>query len=157
MNRYSLLFIVAVVVMAGCSSDQKDQAAHSQSDAEGGKKKGIFGKTTQDIGKYDPNAGLTLSDSKIDGTTPGLTALKAYGPLVHKVAGLAVQQRVALFHALHGEYPTYEEFMSQIVKNEQEPLRLPVLPGKRKYYYDEANHMIVVVEPDPPDSAENEE
>ncbi len=161
MFRYSLLAVVSVALIAGCLSDQqkKDQAAaQAKRDAEAKKKKGgIFRKTTQDIGKFEPNAGHTVVDSKIRATTPGLAALEAYGPMVQKIAGLAVQQRVGLFNALNGRYPTYEEFMSQIVKNKQTPLRLPVLPGKKKYYYDEANHRIVVVDPNPPEGTEQKE
>jgi hypothetical protein len=160
MFRYLLLAVVSVALIAGCSSDQqkKDQAAaQAKRDAEVKKKKGIFGKTTQDIGKFDPNAGHTVVDSKIRATTPGSAALESYGPLVQKAAGLAVQQRVEHFNALNGKYPTYVEFMSQIVKNEQAPLRLPVLPGKKKYYYNEADHSIVVVDPNPPDGAKQKE
>jgi hypothetical protein len=158
MIRYSFLAVVSVALIAGCSNDQQKKSqveAQAKRDAEAKKKEGsIFGKTTQDIGKFDPNAGHTVVDSKIRATTPGLVALESYGPMVQKVAGLGVQQRVAHFNALNGKYPTYEEFMSQIVKNKQAPLRLPVLPGKKKYYYDEANHTIVVVEPNPPEGAE---
>lgn len=150
MVRYSLLAVVAVALTSGCSSEQqqKDEpAAQAERDAAAKKKKGIFGKTTQDIGKFDPNAGHTVVDSKIRDASPGLTALKSYGPLVQKAATLSVDQRVAHFNALNGKYPTYEEFMSQIVKDKQAPLQLPVLPGKMKYYYDEANHTLVVVDP----------
>lgn len=158
MIRHSLLALVCVALIPSCSSEpqQQDQAApQAKSDTGAQKKKGsIFGKTTQDIEKYDPNAGHAVADSKIRATTPGLAALEAYGPMVQKAAGLAVQQRIGQFHALNGKYPTYEEFMSQIVKNRQAPLRLPVLPYKKKYYYDEANHRIVVVDSNPPESEE---
>jgi hypothetical protein len=160
MVRYLLFTIVSVAMIAGCSSYQQKKdpaAAQAKRDAEAKKKKGIFGKTTQDIGKFDPNAGHTVVDSKIRVTTPGSAALESYGPLVQKAAGLAVQQRVEHFNALNGKYPTYVEFMSQIVKNEQAPLRLPVLPGKKKYYYNEANHTIVVVDPNPPEGAKQKE
>ncbi len=105
MFRHLLLAVVSVALIAGCSSDQqeKDQAATpAKRDAEAKKKKGIFGKTTQDIGKFDPNAGHTVVDSKIRATTPGSVALESYGPLVQKAAGLAVQQRVEHFNALNG-------------------------------------------------------
>ena len=147
-------------MIAGCLSYQQKKdpaAAQAERDAEAKKKKGIFGKTTQDIGKFDPNASHNVVDSKIRVTTPGSAALESYGPLVQKVAGLGVQQRVEQFNALNGKYPTYEEFMSQIVKDEQAPLRLPVLPGKKKYYYNEANHTIVVVDPNPPEGAKQKE
>ena len=160
MVRYLLLAVVSVAMIAGCSSYQQKKdpaAAQAKRDAEAKKKKGIFGKTTQDIGRFDPNAGHNVVDSKIRVTTPGSAALESYGPLVQKVAGLGVQQRVEQFNALNGKYPTYEEFMSQIVKDEQAPLLLPVLPGKKKYYYNEANHTIVVVDPNPPEGAKQKE
>lgn len=160
MIRYSLLAVVSVALIAGCASDLQTKdpaAAQAERDAEAKKKKGIFGKTTQDIGKFDPNAGHTVVDSKIRAATPGVAALEAYGPMAQKASAFAVQQRVEHFNALKGKYPTYEEFMSQIVKNEQAPLQLPVLPGKKKYYDDEANHTIVVVDPNPPAAAEQKE
>ena len=113
------------------------------------KRGGIFGKTTQEVGKFDPNAGHTVVDSKIRATTPGLAALESYGPAAQKAAMAGAQRRVEMYNAEHGKYPTYEEFMSKIVKNKKAPLNLPVLPAKRKYYYDEANHTLVVVDPNP--------
>lgn len=147
MIRYSLLAVVSVALITGCSLEP-------QSTAPAKKKTGIIGKTTQDIGKFDPNAGLNVVDSKIKVTTPGLAALESYGPMVQKTATLAVQQRLAIYNATNGKYPNYEEFMSEIVKNQQSPLKLPVLPGKMKYYYDEDNHTLVVVDPDPPEGGD---
>ncbi|MGH7129005.1 MAG: hypothetical protein ACREIV_10575 [Planctomycetaceae bacterium] len=105
----------------------------------------IIGKTTQEIGKYDPAAGRVVSDSKIHATNPVTAPLEAYGPMLEKVSATSVEHHLNLYYAEHGRYPTYDEFMEQIIKRNN--LRLPVLPGGSEYQYDEANHRLVVVEP----------
>ena len=158
MTKHALT-VLAAALIAGCSSDRQtdDQGdAQVQRDAEAKNKTGIIGKTTQEIGKFDPSAGHNVVDSGMREATPGLGSLDAYGPVVQNVAGLAVQQRVEQFRALNGDYPTYEEFMAQIVTSDQDPLRLPVLPGNKKYYYDEATHTIVVVDPNPTEGAQSQ-
>ena len=153
MTRTHWIACLLLALVFGCErieqqGEQVEGTGNGVSDSQEGtrKKNSILGKTTQDIGKFEPHAGHTVVDSKIRARTPGLAALESYGPLAQKAADLGVQQRIAHFHAIQGRYPTYEEFMSQIVKNRQAPLRLPVLPGKKRYYYDEANHSIVVVD-----------
>ena len=152
MNRKPIAFVqIFVALLAGCVGEPpKETPADSTSNQpKPTQQKSIVGKTTQDIGKFDPQAGLRVVDSKIQASTPGLAAIESYGPLAQKAAGLGVQQRVQFFQATNGRYPTYDEFMSQIVKNKQTPLRLPVLPGNKRYYYDEANHTLVVVDQTP--------
>jgi len=105
MVRFTLFAAVTVALTFGCSSgQQKEEEAVSQTKRDAGvkKKKGIFGKTTQDIGEFDPKAGHLVVDSKIRETTPGLAALESYGPLVQKAATLGVEQRVGHFYALNG-------------------------------------------------------
>ena len=116
--------------------------------------KTIIGRKTQDIGKYDPTAGWEVSDSKAKITNPITGPLEAYGPMTEKIAKLGIQHNVRMFEALNGRYPTYEEFMSQIIKNKKAPILLPVLPGNMKYQYDEKNHKLVVVKPPAEDAPE---
>ena len=111
------------------------------------KPKSIMGQTTQDIGKYDPAAGLEVSDSKVRVTNPVTGPLEAYGPAVEQIAKMTVDQQIQIFQIQNERYPTYEEFMSQIIKNKKAPMYLPVLPGNMKYQYDEENHRLVVVGP----------
>jgi hypothetical protein len=111
------------------------------------KKQSILKKTTQEIGKYDPAAGLEIVEPDVQITNPITGPLEAYGPMVQQVAGISVDYMLTMFNAQHGRFPTYEEFMDQIIKNKQNPVRLPVLPGGLKYQYDEANHKLVVVRP----------
>lgn len=162
MRRFTLLHAVAagaMLVATGCpnladlKSDKPPEVetADEKPDDDSGEKSGsILKKKTQDIGRYDPSAGLEVSDLKVRATTPGLAALEAYGPMVGKVSTAAVDQQVAMFEIENNHYPTYEEFMEQIVKRYN--VELPVLPGKAKYQYDEANHRLVVVAP-PEDAA----
>ena len=112
----------------------------------------ILKKTTQEIGKFDPAAGRKVSDSKIRATNPITGPLEAYGPMMEKTAKTGVDYQVSLFYAEHGKWPTYEQFMEQIIKRNN--VRLPVLPAKMEYQYDEATHKLVVVHPE--EKAEDE-
>lgn len=115
------------------------------------KKEGIFGKTTQDIGKFDPNARQVKSDQKIHASEPITAPLAAYGPITEKAVILQIDHAVNLFNASEGRYPKdYEEFMERIIKENN--IRLPVLPFGGQYKYDEESHTIVVVR-----SIENQE
>jgi hypothetical protein len=106
----------------------------------------IINKKTQDVGKFDPNAGNVVSDSKVHVTTPGLAGVQAYGPMVEQIMKSYVADAVNKFNALEGRYPKdYDEFMERIIKENK--IQLPVLPGNKKYQYDEVNHVLVVIEP----------
>lgn len=107
----------------------------------------IFHKTTQDVGKFDANAKQDVSDSKVRVTNdPILYPLQAYGPAMEQVAKLGVDQRIATFYAIEGRYPKdHDEFMEKIIRDPDNPVKLPVLPYGDKYQYDVANHTLVVV------------
>ena len=105
----------------------------------------IIGKTTTDIGQFDPNAGQKVSDSKIHATDPITSGTSAYGPMLERISKTHIEHAVRLFEAENGRYPSgYDEFMEKIIKANK--IELPVLPGGKKYQYDEANHALVVVD-----------
>ncbi len=110
--------------------------------------KGVFGRTTSDIGEFDATAGAKVSDSTIDENrlaTPLVGSLAAYGPIVERISKLYIEQAVNLFYAEHGRYPrSYDEFMEKIIRANN--IELPVLPGNAKYQYDVENHRLEVVE-----------
>ncbi len=138
-----LMMFVILFTVAGCGKSKLKKRKKE-------KKKentAIFKKTTQDIGKYDPNAGLELQDSKIKITNLVTGPLEAYGPGMQRSSELGITHAIDLYHAEHGRYPTYEQFMSEIIKPPppRGQMNLPVLPYKAKYMYDEANHKLVVV------------
>jgi len=109
-------------------------------------KKGIFGKTTQDIGVFDPLAPQRVSDQKIEASDPITAPLTAYGPMVERVSMIAVDQAIALFMATEGRYPKdHEEFMEKIIRANN--MKLPVLPNGGQYKYDEQAHALMVVYP----------
>ena len=66
-------------------------------------------------------------------------------PEVEKISKMANDRQIQFFQIEHERYPTYDEFMEQIIK--QYKIRLPVLPGKHEYQYDVENHKLVVVKP----------
>lgn len=134
----NLVLLTSLVVVCGCMESLENQTKKSPNS--------IIGKTTQDVGKFDPNAGNVVSDSKVRVTTPGLTGVQAYGPMVEQIMKSEVAHAVNLFQATEGRYPKdYDEFMERIIKENK--INLPVLPGGKKYQYDEVNHILVVIEP----------
>ncbi|MCC7421676.1 MAG: hypothetical protein IT428_15445 [Planctomycetaceae bacterium] len=105
----------------------------------------VFRKTTQDIAKFDPAAGRKVSDSKVNATDPVFGPLQAVGPIIEQVSKVTIAGAVNNFYALEGRWPNYDEFMTQIIK--QNNIQLPVLPARMEYQYDEARHELVVVAP----------
>jgi hypothetical protein len=129
--------LLVAVLCCGCLDSLEKQA---QKDP----KKGIVGKTTQDIGKFDPNAGKVVGDQKIHATDPISAPVQVYGPLTERLALSQTEHAIRLFQATEDRYPKdYEEFMEKIVKANN--IRLPTLHPGAKYQYDEANHQLVVV------------
>jgi hypothetical protein len=143
MSRISSLgFSLVLVVCVGCGQAQSKPVADQSAADQKKDDKGIFGKKTQDIGKFDPNkANQVVSDQKINATDPVTGPLSAYGPMMEKVSNLGVEQALGFFYAEQGRYPaTYEEFMEKIIKEQN--IWLPVLPYKGRYEYDVENHKL---------------
>lgn len=138
--RQSLVCLCLLAGLSGCLENLEKQTQKSPNS--------IIGKTTQDIGQFDPNAGAKVSDSKIHATDPITAGTSAYGPMLEKISKSHIEHAVRLFEAENGRYPqNYDEFMEKIIK--ANGIQLPVLPGDKKYQYDEANHTLVVVEAAP--------
>jgi len=125
------------VVLSGCDTPP---------DVEKPKSESIIGKKTQDIGEYDPNGDAEIADLQVDANSSPIGAASgAYKFAVGRTSEMAIQRALQLYNAQHGEYPKdHAEFMEKVVKANQ--IRLPVLPGKRRYQYDVENHKLVVVE-----------
>ncbi|MFO0918458.1 MAG: hypothetical protein U0872_09105 [Planctomycetaceae bacterium] len=105
----------------------------------------IIGKTTQNVGEHKPEDGAKVSDSKVRVSDPVTAPLQAYGPMLEQLSKTTIAHALNLFNASEGRYPnSYEEFMTRIIKENN--IRLPVLPGGKKYEYDVANHQLVVVD-----------
>lgn len=109
------------------------------------KKGGIFGRTTQDVGKFDPNApSQTVSDQKINATNPITAPLSAYSPMIERIEIAYVTHALNLFQADQGRFPKdHDEFMEKIIKANN--IKLPVLPYGGRYMYDEKEHVLKVV------------
>lgn len=108
-------------------------------------KQGIIRKTTQDVGRFDPNAqDQVIGDQKINATDPLSAPLSAYGPAVENIAKTTIKAAIETFNASEGRYPKdYDEFMERIIKGQN--IQLPVLPYKGRYMYDETNRELVVI------------
>ena len=108
-----------------------------------------LGKTTQNVLELSKalEEGAVLAETSI--TSDGLEiASEAYRTQVGKAGSLAVEQRMQLYNAEHGEYPqTYDDFMARILgKDQPDGLKLPMLPYYQEWAYDVANRKLVVVE-----------
>ena len=120
--------------MFGCEAQQAEEKP---------KPEPIIGKTTQDIGEFDPDAGEEVDDGKVElNLVTG--AAGAYGPAVQKISNIQIVQAVNLFNAAEGRYPKdHEEFMTEVIKKNN--IRLAMLPHGSIYKYDVENHALVVV------------
>jgi hypothetical protein len=144
----NLALVLGLTLLAGCvestspaGAQQKKPAAENRPADDG---KGIFGKKTQDIGKFDPNlADQVVSNQKINATDPITAPFSAYGPILESAAMLTIKHDIDIFEATELHYPTYEEFMEKIIKANN--IQLPVLPFKGRYMYDESKHELVIV------------
>lgn len=108
-----------------------------------------IGKTTQNVLELSAALaeGGVLAETSITGS--GLEiASEAYRTQVGKAGALAVEQRMKLYEAEHGELPrTFDEFMARIIgKGQPDGLALPMLPYYQEWAYDTANCRLVVVE-----------
>lgn len=138
----SWVLILSGLLWVGVPGCTKPESSAKQED------RSIFGKKTQEIGEFNPEAGAKVSDSSIDEdrlATPLIGAAAAYGPLLERVAKLGIQQAINFFYAEHGRFPkNHQEFMEQII--EKNNIQLPVLPGGAQYQYDVEKHELVVIE-----------
>ena len=131
------LVMLCVAGFSGCMKKTEEGADKS--------KGGIIGKTTQEIGEFDPKGGANVSDSKVRVSDPILGGAQAYGPMVEQISKSHIAHALNLYHAEKGHYPkTHAEFMTEIIKKNR--IGLPVLPGDKQYQYDVANHKLIVVD-----------
>jgi len=137
--------ICGSVLLAGCGGANKDDRPKPGEPVGGAPKGGVIGNTTQDIKKFDPNAAnQKVSDGTFKVTDPVTGPLVAYGPALERSFIPLINHDIEMFHALEGRYPKdYKEFMDKIIKANDR--KLPVLPGGRRWVYDEKAHELKVV------------
>jgi hypothetical protein len=132
-----LICLTLLLSLCSCMQSLEDQTKKSP--------KSIIGKTTTDVGQFDPSANNKVSDSKVRITDPILGGAQAYGPMLEQISKSTIEHAVRLFEAENGRYPqNHEEFMEKIIKANN--IALPVLPGGKKYQYDVAEHKLVVID-----------
>ncbi|NBW96355.1 MAG: hypothetical protein EBR28_06410 [Planctomycetia bacterium] len=144
--------IALMIVVAGCAPGALPKpAAKAEPAAKPApvQTRKTLGKTTQNVLRLSAALaeGAVLAETSI--TSDGLEiASEAYRTQVGKAGGIAVQQRMQLYNAEHGEYPkTYEHFMDRIIGvGQPDGLALPMLPYYQEWAYDEDARRLVVVE-----------
>ena len=107
---------------------------------------GIMNKKTQEIGEFDAAGDDQIADLEVKPSlNPYAYATGSYGFAISEISKQAIQRGVGFFQAEHGRMPKdHDEFMTQII--EKYKIKLPVLPGNRRYQYDLEEHELVVVE-----------
>jgi len=134
-------FAIAILILsaAGCGMKPLDQQV-KKSDSS------IIGKTTQDVGQFDPNAGAKVNDLKVQASDPLTAVSGTYTAALGRLEISQIEHAVNLFHASEDRYPKdMDEFMQRIIKENN--IKLPVLAGGKKYQYDVENHTLVIVDP----------
>jgi hypothetical protein len=111
----------------------------------------IIGQTTQRVLDLAPAlaAGGVLVDNAAEAEEGGLAAYsQAYRHSVAALAGIAVDQKMAVYRAQHDDLPaTHAEFMDAIIApGTPDEIRLPLLPHYQEYAFDPARKRLVVVE-----------
>ncbi|HEY1064555.1 MAG TPA: hypothetical protein VGE52_00535 [Pirellulales bacterium] len=137
MSRYGMfLAAIGLVSLVGCNDFDPKTKPQST----------VLRKWTQDIGEFKAEAKRAVSEGTPEYSDPILGPLEMYGPIVQDLSSMAVDQQLAMFQITHDRYPnSHKEFMDEIIYKNN--LKLPVLPGKKVYQYDVANHQLVVVMP----------
>jgi hypothetical protein len=134
--RYAICLILAAACGCGMKSLEEQTKKSPNS---------IVGKTTQNVGQFDPNANAKVSNSKINATDPITAPTSAYGPMLEKISKSHIEHALNLYQASEGHFPKdYDEFMTHIIKANN--IQLPVLPGGKQYQYDVENHRLVVID-----------
>lgn len=141
--RVAYGLLVFASLLFGCQSGDRPKPKPEL------KTRKTIGKTTQNVLEINAAkaAGGVPADMEI--TSPGLeVAADAYRTSVGKLAVMAVEQRLGLYQAQHGETPEgYEAFMEEIIgPGRPDGLQLPMLPYYQEYAYDPATKKLVVME-----------
>lgn len=108
-----------------------------------------IGKTTQNVLELAEAVAAGGIPASMEITGTGLeVAADAYRTSVGKLAVMAVEQRMSLYLAQHGEKPEgYSGFIEEIIRPGQpNGLHLPMLPYYQEYAYDPASEKLVVIE-----------
>ncbi|MDG1875374.1 MAG: hypothetical protein P8J27_15785 [Mariniblastus sp.] len=141
MKRRSIYQILPSICLAifllGCAEPEQAEDPKSQS---------IINQKTDEIGEFKTDGNDKQADMQVKSNAGPLSAVGgAYGFAVGEISKQAVQRAVQFFQAEHGRFPKdHAEFMEKIIKANS--IKLPVLPGKRRYQYDVENHELVIVE-----------
>ncbi len=149
-----LVCMIAAAWCVGCggasapATAERSPAAAPKPAAPAAARPEVIGKWTKEIGKYDPNdKSYRIASLDVKYSNPVTGALEAYGPMVGQIGGGAAQHNYDVYKEIKGRHLTYKEYVAEIVNNPQGEMKMPMLPGGKKYMFDEVNHKILIVEP----------
>lgn len=99
---------------------------------------------TNQIGEYDPNAGLQVVTPDAQVTDPITGPLEILKNVRVQLPTLQIEHALNLYNAAEGNYPkSHDDFMRDIIQANR--LVLPQLPADLLYQYDVTNHKLVIV------------
>jgi hypothetical protein len=142
-RRFWPVPLAALALIAGCEEPKNVGAKRPPKDNF------IVGKRTQDIGKLDrqelvKQGGIEAS-TKITAKDPITLQGNAYVTIIGRTSAMQIEHALNLYRATNDRYPAnYDEFMTEIIKANN--IALPQLPHYQKYFYDEKEHKLVVIE-----------
>ncbi|NDC53198.1 MAG: hypothetical protein EBZ74_02640 [Planctomycetia bacterium] len=149
--------LVAAAVLAGCAPGAFPKQAEKPAPAPAPQAaapapvetRKTLGKTTQNVLELSAALaeGAVLAETSIKGG--GLEiASEAYRTQVGRVGVIAVEQKMQLYQAEHGEPPkTFADFLELIIgKGRPDGIQLPMLPYYQEWAYDTQARRLVVVE-----------
>jgi len=126
--------LLACALLCGCSGgDQATSPPALKSPA-----------MTDQIGEFDPNAGLQVVTPEAKVTDPLTGPLEILKKEQIQLPTLQIEHALNLYNATAGNYPpSHEIFMREIIQANR--LALPQLPPDLQYQYDVANHKLLIV------------
>ena len=131
----TLVLLLAVIV--GCVPPKVEEK--KKDDGEGS----IIGKTTTDVGEWDPNGGQKIKETEEANVVNHIRV--GAGHAIHEIARMKVEKSLQFFEAEQGRFPnSYDEFMEKVF--DVYVLELPAPLTSCEYQYDVKNHRLVVVE-----------
>jgi len=137
----SVLSICAIALLCfslGCSPPPEKVA---EKEDNGG---AIFGKETQEIGEFDPNADRQVRENGDEEVNIVNRTRVVATQAINEIARLQIKRSVDLFNAAEGRYPkSHEEFMEKVIKANH--IKLPQPVNSCEYQYDVENHELKIV------------
>ena len=134
------MFVVGLLVSAGCQSKESSQEETEQAPATG---QPTAEPTREVAGVGVGKKGRKLEKHKGTGQIIAQPAVSYFRAKEKIVFEIVIPKNMQLFQATNGRFPkSHEEFMKEIIEFGQ--IQLPELPEGGRYVYDPKTHQLMV-------------